>query len=399
MTPGPGIRRTELPMGFSCCSINSGVRKYRPDFGAIISETKSSISAVYTKNSAKAAPIHYCQSILPSDEMYAIITNSGQANAATGTQGVADNLKMATSFAKLLGRDYQQVAVASTGVIGVSLDLAKIIPSMEEMLTRQTNRAEPFACAILTTDLVPKSVATEITLSQGSVKITGICKGSGMIHPNMGTMLGYILTDAKIDSSESLPILRRVVNKTFNMISVDGDTSTNDTVFLMANGASKIPVLTNEDKTIFEKAIFEISVILAKSIAQDGEGATKLIESKVIGLNDTQTSARLAKSIIQSSLVKTAIHGRDPNWGRILARIGQEEIDPTLIAGADIKLQTVTVFKSGAPAPFNKEELAQLLKDDEIYIDINFHQGPSIATAWGCDLSEKYVQINAEYTT
>jgi glutamate N-acetyltransferase/amino-acid N-acetyltransferase len=398
MTPGPGIARTLLPKGFLASGINCGVRKYRPDLGIIISDVDAVAAGVFTKSTCKAAPVLYSQRILPSTHVRAIITNSGQANAATGAEGTERNWQMALSAANSVGCRPHQILTASTGVIGQHLDIDKITSAMPALIERASNIAEVFSLSILTTDLVPKTVTTEVQLSQGSVRITGICKGSGMIHPNMATMLGYILTDASIPSDIVSTLLIDATNVSFNMISVDGDTSTNDCVFMMANGASGVTLKTDADYVTFKNAMIDLSVLLAKSIVRDGEGATKLIEVNLDGAADEKIARKAARGLTMSPLIKTAIHGEDPNWGRILARLGAEGVPLEWLDKMSLKIQDAMIFEQGQPYAFDRGEVRKALKSDTVVIDVNFYSGKESATAWGCDLSKKYVEINTEYS-
>ncbi len=398
MTKGPGVRRTALPKGFLASGINCGVRRYRPDMGLIISDVPAVAAGVFTLSESRAAPVRYTQSLLPADNIRAILTNSGQANAATGAEGVEKNLMMVSAAAKALGCDLNQVLVASTGKIGDQLDIEKILPSMGELVHRANDCAESFATAILTTDLVPKTVSSVVTLSSGQIRITGIGKGSGMIHPNMATMLGYILTDAVITKEHAAQVIKKTSDVSFNMISVDGDTSTNDCCFIMANGASGIALLNDKDVQKFEAVVEDIAIFLAKSIAADGEGASKLIEVNIKGGDDLALVKKAARGITLSPLIKTAIHGEDPNWGRILARLGAEGIPSAQLDKMTLKLQGVLLFEKGQPVKFVKEEVKALLKQSLVKIDINLSSGRESATAWGCDLSKKYVEINTEYS-
>ena len=398
MTPGPGVHRTLLPRGFLASGVNSGVRRYRPDIGLLISEIPAVAAGVFTLNQCKAAPVLFCQKILPADNIYAILTNSGQANAATGPEGVERNLMMVDATAKALNCKREQVLVASTGVIGAQLQTDKILQSIPELVDRANDAAESFALAILTTDLVPKTITTSLNLSSGPVRITGISKGSGMIHPNMATMLGYILTDAQLTKDYAQKVLKTATDLSFNMISVDGDSSTNDCCFIMANGASGVALKTPEDFSAFEKAVNEISIFLAKSIAADGEGATKLIEVCLKGSDNLETARRAVRGVTLSPLIKTAVHGEDPNWGRILARLGAEQIPASQLDKMILHMQGIKIFENGQPVLFSKPEMKALLKQAKVNIEINLFSGNETATAWGCDLSKKYVEINTEYT-
>lgn len=399
MTSGPGTARTPLPKGFLAGGINSGVRRYRPDLGILISEKPAVAAGVFTLNECKAAPVLYSKALLPARDVAAIITNSGQANAATGAEGIARNRQMAEAAAKALGCRTAQVLTASTGVIGVQMEIEKITAATPEMVERANETAEAFALAILTTDLVPKTVTTEVELSKGRVRVTGISKGSGMIHPNMATMLGYILSDAELRPDVAHTLLKEATDLSFNMISVDGDSSTNDCVFLMANGASGVALANDSDYAKFKAALRDVAVFLAKAIARDGEGATKLVEAAITRAPDQTLARKAARGITLSPLIKSAIHGEDPNWGRILARLGAEGVPAAALDRMTLKIQGVVVFTAGAPAIFDREEARRLLKREVVNLDIDLMSGVASATAWGCDLSKKYVEINTEYST
>lgn len=398
MSPGPGLQRTILPKGFFAGGVNCGVRRYRPDLGIIYTEKDCVAAGVYTLNEFKAAPILYCQKILPANNIRAIITNSGQANAATGPEGVENNLKMANAVAKSLNISSEQVLTASTGVIGKQMEIEKIVEAVPELIDRATDVAESFALAILTTDLVPKSITTTVELSEGPVRITGICKGSGMIHPNMATMLGYLLTDLKLDPKQAQQLLKESTDVSFNMISVDGDSSTNDCNFLFASGESQVSLKTEKDHEIFKAALVEVSQFLARSIAIDGEGASKLIEVNLSGAPELELARRAARGVTMSPLVKTAIHGEDPNWGRILSRLGAEGVPSSCLNAMTLHLQGELIFAEGKPLPIDRDAVRQLLKKPEVKIEVNLNAGDFSATAWGCDLSKKYVDINTEYS-
>jgi glutamate N-acetyltransferase/amino-acid N-acetyltransferase len=399
MTPGPGIARTPLPKGFTAGGINCGVRKYRPDLGLLISEKDAVAVGVFTQNQCKAAPVVYSQSILPSEHIRAIVTNSGQANTATGSRGWDDNWKMVAATARSVGCLPHQVVTASTGVIGVPMSIEKIVEAIPTFADRMGQSAEPFALAILTTDLVPKTVTTTLQLSEGEVRITGICKGSGMIHPNMATMLGYLLTDAQLTPQLAKSLLLEATHLSFNMISVDGDTSTNDSVFLMANGMSGVSVKDTSDVALFRAALIELSKLLAQSIARDGEGATKLVEVTLTGAKEENIARKAVRGLTLSPLVKAAIHGEDPNWGRVVARLGAEDIPASCFEKMSISIQGTPVFSQGAALAFDRPGLRTLLKSENVKIEIDLNDGDRSATGWGCDLSSKYVDINAEYST
>lgn len=399
LSNGPGIARTQLPKGFTAGGVNCGVRKYRPDLGIIISDRDAVAAGVFTQNECKAAPILYSQGLLPSKHMRTIVTNSGQANAATGAEGRETNWKMALAAARWVGCLPHQVLTASTGVIGQQLQIDKIVEAMPELVERSADSAEPFALAILTTDLVPKTVTTSLKLSKGEIRITGICKGSGMIHPNMATMLGYLLTDVSLPMDVAQKLTKEAADVSFNMISVDGDTSTNDCVFLMANGASGVDLATVDDYQLFRKALIQVAQTLAQAIARDGEGASKLIEVNLKGAPTRESAVKAARGVTLSPLIKTAIHGEDANWGRILARLGAEGIPAYCFEKMSLDIQGIRVFEKGAPMAFDRMQVHKLLKTDKVVIDINLNSGDGDVTAWGCDLSKKYVEINTEYPT
>lgn len=393
------INITKLPLGFKASGINCGVRRYRPDLALVYSETACVAAAVFTLNECKAAPVLYCQALVPSHSIRAIVTNSGQANAATGPEGRENNLRMAAGIAKELGCLPNQVLTASTGVIGQQLAIEKIVYGFPELVRRATSDADLFSLAILTTDLVPKTASKEVTLSGGRVRITGVCKGSGMIHPNMATMLGYVLTDVGLTPEMAQKYLKRAVDLSFNRISVDGDCSTNDTVFLMANGSSKVEIKSQTDEDIFFQGLVDVTQALAKKIAIDGEGATKLIEVSLTGSPSQEIADKATRGITVSPLIKTAIHGEDPNWGRILARIGAEGVPAAAIEKMILRVQGQMLFENGRPTTFDRTQVRELLKSNTVKIEIELHSGDFQSVAWGCDLSKKYVEINTEYTT
>jgi glutamate N-acetyltransferase/amino-acid N-acetyltransferase len=399
MKLGPGIAKTPLPKGFFAGGMNSGVRKYRPDVGLIVSDTDMVAAGVFTQNEAKAAPVIWSQKLVPSNKIRALLTNSGQANAATGEEGIKNNYLMVKACADVVGCAPEEILVASTGMIGVHLNLDLINKSLPELAARVTNTAENFANAILTTDLVPKTVSTKLILSKGEITITGIAKGSGMIHPNMATMLGYILTDAKITPKEAHTFLKTAVDQSFNMVSVDGDTSTNDCAFLLANGTSGVEMNSTEDSKLFQDTVIEICQVLAQAIARDGEGATKLIEINLHGAKNLDLARKAVRGLTVSPLFKCAIHGEDPNWGRILARLGAEGIPRAELDQMTLKLQGEEIFKNGAPLIFDRDKVRSLLRTDTVLVEILFPETANIPVvkAWGCDFSKKYIDINAEY--
>jgi len=389
---------TPLPKGFTAGGINCGVRRTRPDLGLIVSDYPCVAAGVFTLNTCTAAPVRYCQQLLPSHDIRALITNSGQANAATGKEGGEDNLTLVNATAAALNLEANQVLIASTGIIGYRMALDKIIPAISSLAQQLTNMAEKFALAILTTDLVPKTISKTIKLSSGEITITGICKGSGMIHPNMATMLGYFLTDAVLDAKQAQKFLKEATDVSFNMISVDNQMSTNDSSFLLANGSSKHALKNANDEKLFAETLTEMSKFLAKAIARDGEGATKLLEVQVHNAADQATARRLARAVTTSDLFKCAVYGSAAYWGRVLAVFGQQDISLDVIDKSTIHFQDYLVYP---PLKSNhaKADLDASMKQENIVVKINLNDGKENATAWGCDMSEQYVKINADYGT
>ncbi|MDA3939533.1 MAG: bifunctional glutamate N-acetyltransferase/amino-acid acetyltransferase ArgJ [Spirochaetia bacterium] len=397
-----------LPKGFKSIGFHGKIKELNSDMAVLFSETPSVFAGVFTQNIVKAACVNRNKEILTkAKSVNAILVNSGNANACTGKKGEEDNEKLADNLALLLKIEKESVLTASTGVIGVNLPMDNILKAIPNAVPQLTSKSEGFQSAgraILTTDLNEKYASVVIKLGDKDVLISGIAKGSGMIHPNMATMLGFILTDANISQNLLQKALAYAANKTFNMISVDGDTSTNDMVLVMANGkAENIAIKEDDDNfKLLVKALFNISKHLAKSIVRDGEGATKLIEVEVNGCTNLIDAQKIAKSVIGSSLVKTAIFGGDPNWGRIIAAIGYSgaEFDPEKVS---IYFQGapgyVCVMQNGEPHHFDAGSAEAILKQKDVFITINMDSGNYTSTAWGCDLSYDYVKINADYHT
>ena len=397
-----------LPKGFKSIGFYGKIKEKNRDMAILASETPAVFAGVFTKNRVKAACVNRNKELLKTQKpVNAIIVNSGNANACTGTKGEEDNKSLAKNLALNLKVDIDAVLTASTGVIGLNLpmdNMLKAISSAVPLLKSDSEGFQSAGKAILTTDLNEKYASITIKINNQDVTISGIAKGSGMIHPNMATMLGFLLTDADISQDLLQKALDYSVNKTFNMISVDGDTSTNDMVLIMANGKAENGSLTEESDNfkLFFNALFTLSKYLAKSIVRDGEGATKLIEVEVNGGLSEEDAKKIAKSVIGSSLVKTAIFGEDPNWGRIIAAMGYSgaDFDPKKVS---IYFQGapgyVCVMQNGEPHHFDEESAEAILKQKDIFITINIDEGESSATAWGCDLSYDYVKINADYHT
>ena len=390
------------PKGFTAIGTEVGLKKGKKDMGAIVCEVPANCGAVYTTNQFQAAPVQVTkESIAVEGKLQAIVVNSGNANACTGTKGLQDAYEIRALAAKQFSIKEHHIAVASTGVIGVPLPMEVIragIPSL--VPTKEKEKADSFYEAILTTDLMTKQSCYQLMIEGKEVTIAGAAKGSGMIHPNMATMLSFITTDVNIEQEALQRALSQVTNHTFNQITVDGDTSTNDMVVVMASGLSETTAI-NANHAEWEKFIIALQKVcedLAKQIAKDGEGATKLVEVNVYGARTIEEGNKIAKQIIGSSLVKTAMYGEDPNWGRIISAIGQSEVAIAPHA-VDIAVQSIVVLQSSEPKTFSAEEMKQKLKQPEIIIDVNVHLGDEKGTAWGCDLSYDYVKINACYRT
>ncbi|WP_319830064.1 bifunctional ornithine acetyltransferase/N-acetylglutamate synthase [Bacillus solitudinis] len=390
------------PKGFSAIGVYTGVKRKRLDLGAIICDVPASAAAVYTRNQIQAAPLKVTQeSIKKEGKIQAILVNSGNANACTGQQGMADAYEMRSLGAKQFNLPDHYVAVTSTGVIGEFLQMDKIRQGIDMLKPESTFAgAEAFNQAIITTDTTNKRVCHEVKIDGKSVSVAGVAKGSGMIHPNMGTMLSFVTTDAVIEPAILQQALSSITNKTFNRVTVDGDTSTNDMVVVMASGLAEHDTLSPEhpDWAAFYEALTLTCESLAKQIARDGEGATKLIEVQVNGAKDDEQAGMIAKKIVGSDLVKSAVFGTDANWGRIICAIGYSgcEINPDTI---DIAIGPVKTLENSRPLPFSEEEATNYMKKDYVLISVDLHVGDGFGKAWGCDLTYDYVRINAGYRT
>lgn len=394
------------PIGFKASGVHCGIRKNKTkkDLALIVSDVRADAAAVYTTNLVKGAPLVVTKNNLNDGKAQVIICNSGNANTCN-----ANGIEIAENMCKLisaeLGINETDVIVGSTGVIGQPLDIEPIkngIPSLVADL--DSNGSQSAAEGIMTTDTKLKEIAIEFDIDGVTCKIGGIAKGSGMIHPNMATMLVFITTDVNIDSGLLQRALSNNIKDTFNMISVDGDTSTNDMVAIMANGRANNTKITSEDAAynVFVQALNTLMVDLCRKIAKDGEGATKLIECKVTMADSEEVAKVVAKSVICSSLVKAAMFGSDANWGRILCAIGYSgaNVDVTKV---DVSFKSnkgsILVCKDGAGVPFSEDMAKEILLEDEIEILVSLNSGEHSATAWGCDLTYDYVKINGDYRT
>ena len=387
------------PLGFSADGLHAGFKKKKLDFGWIVSEVPASVAGVYTTNKVIAAPLLVTKaSIQKSQKLQAIVVNSGVANSCTGQQGLDAAYEMQRLTAQKLKIEPDLVGLASTGVIGEQLPMDALKNGLSQILV--SGKAEDFAEAILTTDTCTKTCVVTEEFGTDLVTMAGVAKGSGMIHPNMATMLAFITCDANISSVTLQKVLSQHVETTFNQITVDGDTSTNDMVLVMANGCQQNEEILpdTEEFEKFSKMLRYLMADLAKKIAKDGEGATKLIEVNVRHAKDEQSGRMIAKSVVGSSLVKTAIFGQDPNWGRILAAIGYARADVS-VDNIDIWIAGIPVMQASTPVAFNPEETSDAMAGELLILTIDLHDGDAEAQAWGCDLSYDYVKINALYRT
>ena len=390
------------PLGFSADGLHAGFKKRKMDFGWIVSEKPASVAGVYTTNKVIAAPLIVTKtSVKKAGKMKAIVVNSGVANSCTGTQGLEDAYTMQEWTAEKLGVEPELVGVASTGIIGELLPMDTLKNGLSKIVVN--GNADDFAKAILTTDTATKTIAVTETFGRDVVTMAGVAKGSGMIHPNMATMLGFITTDAAITKELLQKALSDDIKDTFNMISVDGDTSTNDTVLLLANGMAENPVIDEENSpeyAEFKKALNYVNTELSKKIAGDGEGATCLFEVKVVGAESKEQAVTLSKSVVMSTLTKAAIYGHDANWGRILCAMGYSgaQFDPEKVdLYFESKAGKLKIIENGVSTGYSEEVATKILSEDHVTAIADVKMGDCTATAWGCDLTHEYVNINADY--
>lgn len=392
------------PKGFTAGALYVGVKSKKsekPDMTILLSDREATSAGLFTTNKFAAAPVVYCREVLKHGKARAIFVNSGNANAATGVKGLEDAKKLGECVAKELGIKTEEVFVCSTGVIGVHLPMEKMLQGIKDIVPHMSAENGHLAeRAIMTTDLVPKELALEIELSGGKIVIGSMAKGSGMIHPNMATMLGYITTDANISTELMQKMLKNAVDKSYNMLTVDGDTSTNDSLIMLANGASGVKVETKEDIEKFAAAIDYICVEMAKKVAADGEGATHLLIVEAQNLQTLEDARKVARAVAGSSLFKCAIFGRDANWGRVISAAGYSgaEFNTEKI---DVYIESVAgriqVMANGAGLAFDEDKAKAILTEKDITVYLDFHDGDVCATAFGCDLTYDYVKINGDY--
>ncbi len=405
------IKRVEggvtYPKGFRASGIHCGLRKNKnkKDLALVLSDVECDTAAIYTTNKVYGAPIKVTRAHIENGKARAVICNSGNANTCN-PDGVEKAQIMCNALAQQLNISPDDVVVASTGVIGQTLNTEPILSGIPTLISELDSTPEAGYCAaaaIMTTDTRLKQIAVEVTIDGKTVKVGGMAKGSGMISPNMATMLCFITTDANIDYTVLRPLLKEVADKTFNMISVDGDTSTNDTLCVLASGKAentRITQTSGEDYEAFSAALEYVCRYLARKMAADGEGATKLLECRIRNCSDYQKARVLAKSVINSPLVKTAMYGADANWGRVLCALGYAgvDFDPEKIDVSFISNEgEINVCTNGANIGFSEERAKAILLEDSIIIDVNMNEGTECATSYGCDLSYEYVRINGDY--
>ncbi len=393
--------------GFEAAAAEARIKyKDRKDMALIYSPVPCAAAGTFTTNVVKAAPVKWDQEIVKhSPSVQAVVINSGIANACTGAEGYGYCEQTAQAAERLLGIPASSVLVASTGVIGMQLPIGRIKDGVALLAGAKADTAEAgleAAKAIMTTDTKPKYVAAQVEIGGKTVTVGGMCKGSGMIHPNMCTMLGFVTTDAAITKELLQKALSDDVRDTYNMVSVDGDTSTNDTVLLLANGMAENPLIVQEDENyaVFKEALHYVNTELAKKIAGDGEGATCLFEVKVIGAESREQAVTLSKSVITSSLTKAAIYGHDANWGRILCAMGYSgaQFDPERV---DLYFESAAgrlkIIENGVSTGYSEELATKILSEEYVTAVADIKMGEASATAWGCDLTHEYVNINADY--
>ena len=396
VTEGRGVT---FAHGFRAGAAKAGVKHGRPerlDVALIVSERPCTAAAVFTTNQVIAAPCVVTRRHVERGPLRAIVVNSGNANACTGEQGERDAIAMAEAAAAVVECSPYEVAVASTGVIGFKLPIERIAAVLPEIELTEAGWDDT-SRAMMTTDTRPKVTEREMHLSAGTVRIGGVAKGAGMIHPNMATLLAFVTTDAAVDEGDLRRIVSHVADTTFNAISIDGDTSTNDTLLVLANGHSGVAP-KGADLALFEEGLHTVCADLARMIVADGEGATKVFEVRVRGAASAADARLAARTITNSNLVRTAIHGGDPNWGRVLAAAGRSgaRVDDRR---ASVRIGDLFVYRNGSPLEVADADVRALFAAKEIEIEVMLGLGDGQAVAWGCDLSAEYVRINAEYMT
>jgi glutamate N-acetyltransferase/amino-acid N-acetyltransferase len=389
------------PRGFKAGAVTAGIKKNRtkPDLGILCSEKPCTAAGMFTTSKIRAAAVIVSEENLKEGRASVIVVNSGCANAYNGEKGIIDAKEMISLAAAHTGIPESNVLVASTGVTGQLLPMDRIREGIKK-IPLSADGGHDLARAIMTTDTVPKETAVTGRNGTAAYTIGGIAKGSGMIHPNMATMFCFLTTDAPVETGFLKAALKKAVDMSFNMISVDGDMSPSDTVVIMANGAAGGETIQAGSRVAreFRRKLNAVCIRLATALARDGEGATKLIISNVTGARNLKEARKVARAVVMSSLIKTAVHGGDPNWGRIVAAVAQSGIDVGL-SDIDMSIGAVAVLKAGRPLPFDEKDVIGVLRQADVPVSIHLNMGNGSATAWGCDMSEEYVGINSEYMT
>lgn len=393
----------KLPLGYSYAGIAAGIKVKRPDLALVLSEVPAAAAGCFTRSRARAASVDWCAGRLPRDDARAIVASSGNANAMCGPSAEKDNETVARSIARILDVAPDTVMTAATGVVGVPFPIDKVTTAAERLVASLEEEPSNAAQAILTTDTVTKLASREIFVGGARVRLLGIAKGSGMVHPDMATVLCFVTTDAAISSAVLDAALHAAVDESFNMLSIDRDTSTNDAVIALANGLAKNPPvddLTSEAGSHFAEALTDLCRELARAVAKDGEGARRLVTVRASGAQTREAARGFARSVVESNLVKAALFGADPAAGRVLAALGARAsslgiaLEPSSIS---VSMQGTQVFDRGSPATFDADALRARLRQDEVRIEVKVGDGAFEASAWGCDLSYDYVRINADY--
>ena len=390
------------PKGFLAGATYAGLKTYaedKLDLGLLVSENASSIAGVFTTSTIKSPSVRLSQERVAQSKVRALLVNSGIANACVGSQGYEDAREATAEAARRLDLKSDEVLMASTGIIGVELPMALIRAGIGK-IELSDDGGHRLARAILTTDSQPKEAAVTFQVHGKTITIGGIAKGAGMIHPNMATLLCFLTTDGQVDRAFLQKALNQAVDSSFNMLSVDGDTSTNDTVLIFANGSAGAGAIEegSAQGEIFQEALNQLCVYLTKRLAKDAEGASKIIEVTVEGASSSSSARLAARTVVSSNLVKSAVHGADPNWGRVIAALGRSgaEVDEEKI---DLYLNDVCIMEGGHPVPFHKDGVVALMQGPEVSFRIRLNLGEGRATAWGCNLSEEYVTFNSAYST
>lgn len=395
----------EVAAGFRFAGVHCGIKRNRRDLALIVADAPCDVAGMFTSNRVQAPPVRYCREILGAhDQIRAVVVNSGNANACTGEQGLNDARAMAQRVAQALDCEATEVLVGSTGVIGRPMPMDKIVAGIDQAVSvLDADSGGDAARAICTTDTHPKTASRHVSLSSGEVAIGGMAKGSGMIAPDLvglhATTLGYLTTDARIPSAELRKLLKVAMDDSFNAITVDGDTSTNDTVLLLASGASGVALETEEDARRFAEALHAVAFDLAMQIVRDGEGAQRVIEMRVRGAQSIGDARRVARTVAESPLVKTAFCAGEPNWGRLMMAIGRAGVDFDESA-VDIDVGDLAVVRGGMGTAHDPDALRSEMVRDEVVVSIDLGGDPAVrASVWTCDLTEEYVRINGHYLT